>query len=44
MSDQMLHPERETGLADDVESQPLRGKLTIEGEATMEREQEEDDQ
>jgi hypothetical protein len=42
MSDQ-LHPERETGLAEDVESKPLQGELDSDGQAVIEPVDEEED-
>lgn len=44
MSELTLHRERETGLAEDVESEPLRGELGPDGEVTMARVDEEEDQ
>lgn len=44
MSDQALHPERETGLADDVDTEPLQGELGPDGQAIIEPVDEEKDQ
>lgn len=44
MSDQALHAERETGLAEDVNTEPLQGQLGQDGQAVIEPVDEEEDQ
>ena len=44
MKDQALHRERETGLAEDVNTEPLQGELGPDGQAVIKPAEEEEDQ